>query len=185
MVQKGVPSNSKLATCSTVFPLQEIVRERAPVRRLLAPCHKVFVLIILRCRRKDIEEAFPRVADLKHRCHVPAPVAVVGRAPDGAQPVVVEDLVAFLAELVRPQDVRHVVDGEELLDDLRAEGVACAARREGKFVTVRVWVGPDQVGHGAFVGDFAEAVDDFDLVDGMYGRREACVIRYQVLSIQA
>ena len=75
---------------------------------------------------------------------------------------------------MRAQDVVHVVDGEELFDDLRAKGVAGAARREGELVAFGVGVGPDEVGHGAFVGDFAEAVDDLDLVDGVDGGGEAC-----------
>jgi hypothetical protein len=50
---------------------------------------------------------------------------------------------------------------------LCAECVASPTGREGKFVAFGVGIGPDEVGHGAFVGDFAEAIDDFDLVDGV------------------
>ena len=63
--------------------------------------------------------------------------------------------------------MRHAVYLEELLDYLCAECVASPTGREGKFVAFGVRIGPDKVGHGAFMGDFAEAIDDFDLVDGV------------------
>jgi len=66
---------------------------------------------------------------------------------------------------MRAQDVRHAVYFQKLPDDLRAEGVACAAGREGEFVALGIWVGPDEVGHGSFVGDLSEAVYDLYLVD--------------------
>lgn len=69
----------------------------------------------------------------------------------------------------------HAIDGQELLNHLSAERVASAAGREGELVLFRVRVGPDEVGHGSLVGDLAEAVDDFDLVDAVDGGREAAV----------
>ena len=98
--------------------------------------------IILRRRVEDIEEPFRLIAHLEHARHVAAPVAVIRGAPDGAQPVFVEDLVALLAELVRAQDVVHLVDVEELLDHLGAERVARAAGGEGEFIPLRVRVAP-------------------------------------------
>lgn len=107
---------------------QEIIGKRIPIGHLIHArlCH-VLNLVVLGRGGEDVEEALARVADLEHAGHVTAAIAVVGRAPDGAEPVVVEDLVPFLAELVRPEDVAHVVDGQELLHHLRAEGVAGAA----------------------------------------------------------
>lgn len=69
----------------------------------------------------------------------------------------------------------HPVDLEEFAHYLRAESVAGTAGGEGEFVAFWVWVGPDEVGHGAFVGDFAEAVNDFDLVDRVDGRGETYI----------
>lgn len=133
------------------------------------------MLVVLGGGGEDVEEALAGVADLEDAGHVAAAVAVVGGAPDGAQVVVVEDLEALLAELVGAQDVGHAVDGEELLDDAGAEGVAGAAGAQGEFVALRVRVGPDEVGHGALVGDLAEAVDDLDLVDGVDRGGQAAV----------
>ena len=58
------------------------------------------MLLVLRRRVEDIEESLPSIRDLENAGHVPAPVAVVGCRPYGAQAVVVQDLVALLAELV-------------------------------------------------------------------------------------
>lgn len=73
---------------------------------------------------------------------------------------------------MRAKNVRLVVDLEELFDDLSAECVTCPARRKREFVSVGIRVGPDKVSHRAFVGDFAESVDYFDLVDGVDGGGE-------------
>ena len=125
------------------------------------------VQIILRRRIKHIEVPVPLIAHLEHARHVPAPVAVIRRAPDGAEPVVVQNLIALLTELVRAEDVVHFVDVEELLDYLGAERVSCASGREGKLITLRVRIAPYQIGHGSFVRYLPEAIDDFDLVDAV------------------
>lgn len=53
-------------------------------------------------------------ADLQYARAVPASIAVVGRGPHRAEPVVEQDGEALHAELVRAQDVLHVVGLEEL-----------------------------------------------------------------------
>lgn len=124
--------------------------------------------VVLRRGRKHVEEPLALIAYLQDAGHVAAAIAVVGCAPDGAQAVIVEDLKAFLAELVGTEDMRHVIYCQKLFDDLSAEGIAGAARGETEFVSVCVRVGPDEVGHRSFVGYFAEAVDDFNLIDRVY-----------------
>lgn len=131
--------------------------------------------VVLRRRIEDIEIPFARVTHLQHTSQIATAVAVVGRAPHRAQPVIVQNLVALLAQLVSAQDVRHAIDLEELAHDLRAEGVPGPARRQRELVALGVRVRPDQVGHGALVGDLAEAVDDLDLVDGVDGGRQTAV----------
>ena len=131
--------------------------------------------IILRRRVEHVEDPVPLIAHLEHARHVAAPIAVIGRAPDGAQLVIVQDLIALLAELVRAEDVVHLVDIEELGHHLGAERVPRAAGREGELVALRVRVAPDEIGHGPLVRDLAEAVDDFDLVDAMDAGAQAAV----------
>lgn len=123
--------------------------------------------IVVGARIEDVEETLTCVTDLQHTSHVSAPVAVIRGTPYSAQAVVVEDLEAFLAQLMCPQNVRHCIDFEEFLHHLRAKGVARTARAQREFVPLRIWVTPHQVCHGPFVGYLAEAVDDFDLVNGV------------------
>lgn len=56
--------------------------------------------VILRRGIENVEETLARVADLEHAGHVAAAVAVIGGTPNGAEAVVIQDLVALLAELV-------------------------------------------------------------------------------------
>jgi len=127
------------------------------------------MFLIIWCGIKNVKPPLPTIIHLEYARQIPTPVAVIGRAPNGTQSVVVKHLVALLAELVRAQDVRHAVYGEEFFDYLRAEGIPCTSRGERKFVALGVGIGPDEVGHGAFVRDFAEPIDDFYLVDTVDG----------------
>lgn len=96
------------------------------------------------------------LSHLQNTRQIPTSIAIVRRAPDSAESVVVETLIAFLAELMRSEDMRHGVDVEEFGDDGGAERVSGTAGGEEELVAVGVGVGPDEVGHGAFVGDFWE-----------------------------
>lgn len=115
---------------ATLVSLEEILHHNA----LTVLARLVLLLpsmqIVLRRGIKDIEEPLPLIANLEHARHVPTSIAVIRRAPDRAQPIVVEHLIPFLTELVRAEDVVHFVDVQELLDDLCAERVACASGRE-------------------------------------------------------
>lgn len=51
-----------------------------------------------------------------------------------------------------------------MFGDVLAEGVAGTAGRDTPAAAV-VGIGPEEVAHGAFVGDFDYAVDSFDLVE--------------------
>jgi hypothetical protein len=54
----------------------------------------------------------------------------------------------------------------EVFDDIGAEEEACATGGETPSVDV-VWIGPQEIAHGAFVGDFLFAVDEADFVDAV------------------
>lgn len=123
--------------------------------------------VVVWARIEDIEKAFAGVTNFQHASHVPAAVAVVWCTPYSAEPVVKQDLEAFLAELVRTQDVRHGVDFEELLDHLRPKRVSGSSWAKRELVALGVGVAPDKIGHGPLVGYFTEAVDDFDLINGV------------------
>lgn len=137
---------------------------------LLAPMQ-----IILRRRIKDVEKPLPLIADLEHASHVPTPVAIVRRAPDSAQPVIVEDLIPLLTELVRAKDMVHFIDVQELLHHLRAESVARAPGRQRELIPLGVRITPYQIRHGTLVRDLSEAIDDLDLVDAVDAGAQAAV----------
>lgn len=145
--------------------LEEIVGKGVSVSRLLITGLKVLMYIILRRRCEDVKEALSRIANFKHARHVAASVAVIGCTPHCAKTIIVQDLKPFLAELMSTKNMRHVVDSQEFLNNLCAKCISCTAGREGEFVAFGIWVGPDEIGHGAFVRNFAETVNDFDLVD--------------------
>jgi hypothetical protein len=73
------------------------------------------------------------------------------------------------------EDVCHRVDLEELLDDLGAKGVASSSWTQRELVAVGVRITPNQVGHGTFVWNFSEAVDDLDLINAMDAGRQTTV----------
>ena len=152
--------------------LQEVVGQDIPICLLLPAELHVLVLVVFRGGSEHIEEAFAGVTDLQHAGHVSASVAVVGRAPHGAQPIVVEHLEALLTQLMGSQDVVHIVHCEELLNHLGAECISSTARGEAELVPLGIGVGPYKVGHGSFVGDLPEAVDNLDLIDRVDRRRQ-------------
>ncbi len=123
--------------------------------------------LILRRGIKDIKKPFSRIPDLEHARHVPAAIAIIGRTPHRTESVVIQHLVPLLTELMCSEDMRHGVDVQEFAHDLGPESISCSSRGEGELVPFRVGIGPDEIGHGSFVGNLAEAIDDFDLVDGM------------------
>ena len=62
-------------------------------------------------------------------------------------------------------DQREIVLPVEMGHDVRAEEEAGSSGREAPALDL-VRVGPEEVAHGAFVGDFLFAVEEADLVDG-------------------
>lgn len=124
---------------------------------------------------EDVEEPFTGIAHLQHTSHVSAPIAIIRSTPYSAESVVVKNLEAFLTELVRPEDMRHGVDLQELLHNLRTERVTSPSWTKREFVAFGIRITPNQIRHRPFVWDFSEAIDDLDLVNRMYGRRQAAV----------
>lgn len=71
--------------------------------------------------------------------------------------------------------MRHGVDFQKFLDHLGPEGIACSSRTKRELVSFGVWIAPNQVCHGTLVGYLSEAVDDLDLIDGVYRGGETAV----------
>lgn len=154
---------------------QKVVNHRIlPVLALLRLLLSAMYIILWRSV-KDVEKSLASIADLKHTGKVPAPVAVVRCTPDRTQPVVIQDLIPLLAQLVRPEDMRHAIDLEEFPHHLRPEGIPGSTRRERKLISLGVRIRPHQIRHGALVRDLTKPVDDFNLIDRMDGWRKAAV----------
>lgn len=122
------------------------------------------VLFILRSSHKGVEMFRAPWPDFQYRRHIATAITIIRRTPNRRQLVIVQNTEPLHAQLMRTQNVVHVVPLQEMIDDGRAESVPCAPGRDCEFFFVRIGIGPDQVGHGTFVWDFSEAVDDFDLV---------------------
>jgi len=103
-------------------------------------------------------------AELEDGGYVATAVAVIGRGPDGHDGLVEHLFVAFHDKLVGARDEGEVVVVVEVADNVGAEEESCTARREAPAFDL-VWVGPEEIAHGAFVGDFLFAVYQTDLVD--------------------
>jgi hypothetical protein len=155
--------------------LQEIVSDRVRARVVVLVLLLNAVDFVLRSCIKDIPLSLSSGADLENTSLISASVAVVGSAPDGGQPVVEHDHVPFITELVSAENVCHGVDLEEFFDDLSAKGVTSSSWTQREFVSIGVGVAPNQVGHGAFVRDLPEAVDDLDLINAMDAGRQTTV----------
>ena len=68
-----------------------------------------------------------------------------------------------------PQNVRHAVDLQELLDHVSSERVSCSSWGKGELVSFRIRIGPYKISHRTLVRYLSKPVDDLDLVDGMDG----------------
>ena len=83
-------------------------------------------------------------------------------------------LVSLHHELVRPADHLDVVGGVELADHVASEEISGTSRRDSPALGV-LGVGPEQVAHGAVVGNLLLPVDGPDLVQGLDTGAEAAV----------
>jgi hypothetical protein len=124
---------------------------------------------------KDIPFSLSCRADLEDASLVSTSVAIVGCTPDGRQSVVEHDHVPFVTKLMCAENVYHGVDLEEFLDDLCAKCITGSSWTQGELVAVGVRITPDQIGHGTFVRNLSEAIDDLDLIDAMNAGRQTTV----------
>jgi hypothetical protein len=76
---------------------------------------------------KHVKMLLPAGTDFQDRGHVATPVAVIRGGPHGREAIVVQDREPFHAELVRSENVGHVVEREKVFDNLGAERVTRAA----------------------------------------------------------
>ena len=80
--------------------------------------------LVLRCGFKHVKVHTPTWPHFENTRRVAATITIVGCGPYRGEVLVKEGRVAFHAELVCAEDVRHVVCLEKFVDDARAKGVS-------------------------------------------------------------
>lgn len=123
----------------------------------------------------DRELFFPRRTNREYRGHIPAPIAIIRRRPHRDERPVELLLVPLLDELVRPAYEVDPVVPIELVHDLRPEEDADAPLRHAPRRDAVAGVRPQQVAHGALVGDLLDAVELPDAVERRGPGRQAPV----------
>jgi len=83
-------------------------------------------------------------------------------------------LVALVDQLVSTRNELEAIDMVELRCDLISKQPPCTTRRDSPGANV-LWVAPDEIAKGAFVGDLLSASNDTDLVNGADFRTEPTV----------
>src|SRR5580658_1372144 len=82
---------------------------------------------------------------------------------------------------MRPKDVRHTVDLEKFLNDLRSKSVTSPTGRKRKLITFRIRIRPNKVCHRTFMRDLAEPVYNLNLIDRMNGRGKSWAVPISLL----
>lgn len=88
------------------------------------------VLVVLWRSIEYVKVAFALDTDFKDRGEVTTAVAVIWRRPHGRELVIEQNLVAGVAELVRSEDVRHLIGVQEPLHNGTPKCIPCASAAE-------------------------------------------------------
>jgi len=149
--------------CVGLSRLQEVLRERSTwvVYRLMAGT----IPVVLRGGLEDVEVHHFPWAHLQNAGRVSTSVTVIWGRPHSRQMAIKQGRVAFHAELMSAEDMRHPVRFEEFVDHSRSEGIPRASRGNCEILLLGVGVRPNQISDRAFMGYFSKPVHDFDLVD--------------------
>lgn len=99
-------------------------------------------------------------------------MAVIWGTPDRGKLASEEHLVAVFAELVRSVNSSHVVGVKESFADVLAEYVSGASGRDAEARFVSFGVTPHEVCEGAFMRNFLDSLNLFNVAYLMNGRRE-------------
>lgn len=133
------------------------------------------VMLIFRRRFERVEVACPIRSHFQDRCKVPTSVAIVGCRPHRTEPIIVQDIVALHTQLMRSQDVRHMIAFKKVLDDGGTKRITSTARRYSKLFLIRIRIRPNKIRHSSLMRDFAEPIQDLDLINVMDGRRKTAM----------
>ena len=134
--------------------------------------------------RRGVEylEILPQIlVQLEYARDVPAPVAVIGRAPHRHQRVVEHAAVPLHDELMGPRDEIEIVPLVEHGHHVPPEEVSGTPGGQPPPVDL-LGVAPHQVAHGTVVRYLLLPIDDAYLIEGVHARAQSAVHReYPVL----
>lgn len=104
-------------------------------------------------------------------CLVSAAVTVVGCTENRDDALFVGPAVAFCDKLVSTGDQLETIVAVELLRDVLAKDMTGTTRRGSPAGTL-FGVRPEEIAHGAVVGDFLDTIKGADVIKSVDGRRE-------------
>lgn len=174
-IHHGIFPNRQNASPNSLGILKEIFHDDSLAVLVWLLLSLASMQVILWRSIEHVERTLPGIADLQYTCHVTTAIAVIGRAPYCAELVIIEFLVSLLAKLMSAQNMGHRIEFQEFPNDLCSKGISRTSGRKRELITFWVWIGPDQICHRTLVWYLAETVNDLDLIDGVYRRRETTV----------
>ena len=157
-------------------PLQEVVRcPRALMPVLISRCRVELCEFNLRLNPPVLpSQVINVIRNLHNRRLVPAPIAVIRRAEDGNDLIVMLPLVPLHNQLMSPADKAQVINMSELLRDVLPERVPRPSRADPPPAPI-VRVAPNQVAHGSFMWYFLDSIELPGVVEGVDAWGEAAV----------
>jgi hypothetical protein len=105
---------------------------------------------------------------------ITATITIVGSAKNGHYVPVMAPIVSIHDELMSAGHKSQAIAVVERLRDILTERVTGTSGRDSPSAAV-VGVGPEEIAHGSFVGNFLEAIESPDVVEGVDGGAETPV----------
>lgn len=112
--------------------------------------------------------------DFHNRCLISTSITVVGSGEDGNDITIVTPIKSFHNELMSSSDESETVVVVKGFGNVLTKGVTGPTGGDSPTTAV-VGVGPEEIAHWAFVGNFLEAVDGANVVEGIDRRGETSV----------
>lgn len=121
-----------------------------------------------------LQASFQMVINFHYGSLVAASVAIVWGRKKGDHRMILSPVIAIHDKLVGPCDHLETIALVKCLRDVHPKSIACASRRDAPSVAV-VRIGPQQIAHGALVGDLLYSIYFAYLVKSFKAGRKTSV----------
>lgn len=111
--------------------------------------------------------------EFENACQVLVPVAVVWCTPYGCELAAKELEIAILAKLVSAIHTIHIVLLQKAKANIFTKNVTCSASGNTEPRLVPIWVTPHEVSEWAFMRNFLNPLNLFDIIDVVHSWRES------------